>query len=171
VLRALLACGAAALAAPRRALAGVNDERRLSFLHTHTGQSLDVTFGADGRYLPEGLGQVNEFLKDHRTGQAHTIDPRLLDLLHDLRLLTGTRAPFAVISGYRSPETNAVLHARSSGVAGGSLHMRGQAIDIRLADTRTSVLRDAALSLGRGGVGYYRSSDFVHVDTGHVRTW
>lgn len=130
-----------------------------------------MAFGAEGRYLPEGLSQLDAFLRDHRTGEVHHIDPTLLDLLHDLRLMTGTRAPFAVISGYRSPQTNAVLRARSGGVASGSLHVQGQAIDIRLGDVRTSVLRDAALELRRGGVGYYAGSDFVHVDTGRVRTW
>jgi uncharacterized protein YcbK (DUF882 family) len=156
---------------PRTTLAGPTDERRLSFLHTHTGGRLEVAFGADGRYLPEGLSRVDDFLKDYLTGERHVIDPRLLDLLHDLSLLTGTRAPFAVISGYRSPQTNAMLHARSGGVARGSLHVQGQAIDIRLADVRTAVLRDAALELRRGGVGFYPGSDFVHVDTGRVRSW
>ena len=171
LLRGLPAFALGMALGPRAALASPRDERRLSFLHTHTGARLEVAFGADGHYLPEGLTRVEDFLKDRLTGERHEIDPRLLDLLHDLRLLTGARDPFAVISGYRSPRTNAMLHARSGGVANGSLHMRGQAIDIRLADVRTVVLRDAALELRRGGVGFYPGSDFVHVDTGRVRSW
>lgn len=170
-LRGLLALGVGALAGPARALAGPSEDRRLSFLHTHTGERLEVEYAGDGANGPEALARVNRFLRDHRTGEVHPIDPALLDLLHDLRLATGTRAPFAVISGYRSPRTNAVLRARSLGVAGGSLHTRGQAIDIRLEDKGTAVLRDAALELRRGGVGYYAGPDFVHVDTGRVRAW
>ena len=157
--------------APASTLASPRDERRLAFLHTRTGARLDVTFGADGHYLPEGLARIDDLLKDDLTGERHLIDPGLLDLLHDLTLLTRTRAPFAVISAYRSPQTNALLHARSNGVASGSLHMQGKAIDIRLADVRTAVLRDAALERRGGGVGYYPGSDFVHVDTGRFRTW
>lgn len=156
---------------PVSTLASPRDERRLAFLHTRTGARLDVAFGADGRYLPEGLARIEDLLKDDLTGERHPIDRGLLDLLHDLTLLTGTRAPYSVISGYRSPQTNAMLHARSSGVASGSLHMQGKAIDIRLSDVRTSVLRDAALERRGGGVGYYPGSDFVHVDTGRVRSW
>jgi uncharacterized protein YcbK (DUF882 family) len=175
VLRGLLTLAASALvpgalAAPS-GLAGPREDRRLSFLHTHTGERLEVEYGGDGANGPEALLRVKRFLRDHRTGEEHAIDPALLELLHDLRLLTSTRAPFAVISGYRSPRTNAILRASSQGVAGSSLHMRGQAIDIRLEDVRTAALRDAALELRRGGVGYYASSDFVHVDTGRVRAW
>ena len=156
---------------PVSTLASPRDERRLAFLHTRTGARLDVVFGADGRYLPEGLARIDDLLKDDLTGERHPIDPGLLDLLHDLTLLTRTRAPYSVISAYRSPQTNAMLHARSSGVASGSLHMQGKAIDIRLSDVRTSILRDAALERRGGGVGYYLGSDFVHVDTGRVRSW
>jgi len=156
---------------PLAALANPRDERRLRFLHTRTGSRLDVAFGADGHYLPEGLARIDDLLKDDLTGERHPIDRGLLDLLHDLALLTGTRAPFSVISGYRSPQTNAMLRAGSGGVASGSLHMQGKAIDLRLSDVRTAVVRDAALELRRGGVGYYPGSDFVHVDTGRVRSW
>ena len=113
----------------------------------------------------------DRFLRDFRNGEIGAIDPRLLDLLHRLRATTDSRQPFAVISGYRSPATNAALRLRSIGVASTSLHMRGQAIDIRLADVPLATLRDAARALGAGGVGYYPGSDFVHVDTGRVRTW
>jgi uncharacterized protein YcbK (DUF882 family) len=152
-------------------LAGPREDRRLSFVHTHTGERLEVDYAGNGDGCPQALAQVNRFLRDHRTGEEHAIDPRLLEVLHDLRLAIGARSPFAVISGYRSPHTNAILRARSGGVAGGSLHMQGMAIDVRLSGVRTAALRDAALELGRGGVGYYADSDFVHLDTGRVRRW
>lgn len=122
-------------------------------------------------YLPDALAAVNHFLRDFRTGDEHPIDPSLLDLLHRLTGLTNSQRPFEVISGYRSPATNAMLRLRSEGVAGSSLHMVGQAIDIRLADVPLPTLRAAALSIKGGGVGYYPRSNFVHVDTGRVRLW
>lgn len=157
-------------AAPSRQLASPGEERRLAFLHTHTRETVTVPYFADGRYLPAGLSRLDEFLRDHRTGDQYPIDPALLDILYDLRLATGAKAPFQVISAYRSPRTNETLR-RGGGVASRSLHLEGRAIDIRLADVRTTSLRDAALELARGGVGYYRASDFVHVDTGRVRRW
>ena len=117
------------------------------------------------------MSSINHLLRDFRTGDVHAIDPKLLDLLHALRSATGSRKPFEVISGYRSPVTNHDLRALSDGVASGSLHMKGQAIDIRLGDVKLTALRDAARALGRGGVGYYAESNFVHVDTGRVRFW
>jgi uncharacterized protein YcbK (DUF882 family) len=169
-LRGALALSAAALV-PARLLADERAERVLSFAHTHTGERLSVAYFAEGRYLQDGLERLRSFLRDFRTGDEHAIDPALFDLLHDLRLATATRGPFHVISGYRSPATNAMLREHSAGVAGGSLHVQGRAIDVRLGDVRTNVLRDAALELQRGGVGYYPVSDFVHVDTGRVRRW
>jgi uncharacterized protein YcbK (DUF882 family) len=170
--------GLAALAgtlvlAPRRVLAGSTGrgERVLSFVHTHTGERLSLPYWADGAYLPQSLSQVEVFLRDFRSGEQHTIDPELLDQLHALRLATGTSAPFQVISGYRSPTTNAALRVAGGGQARHSLHMQGRAIDIRLADVRSSVLQGAALELALGGVGYYPAEDFVHVDTGPVRRW
>jgi uncharacterized protein YcbK (DUF882 family) len=170
-LTGLAGFSAAAVAAPGRLLADARGERVLSFAHTHTGERLTVPYFADGTYLREGLARLDHLLRDHRTGEEHAIEPVLFDLLHDLRLATGTRAPFQVISGYRSPKTNATLRSSGRGVAKRSLHMDGRAIDVRLADVTSSVLRDAALELKRGGVGYYRQSDFVHVDTGRFRTW
>jgi uncharacterized protein YcbK (DUF882 family) len=120
---------------------------------------------------PTSLARLDAFLRDHRTGEAHAIDRSLYDILNDLKLATRTRSPFQVISGYRSPRTNATLRENGRGVASGSLHLQGRAIDVRLADVDSAVLRDAALELARGGVGYYRRSDFVHVDTGRVRRW
>lgn len=146
-------------------------ERRISFVHTHTGERFATTYWGDGAYLPRELSRVEDFLRDFRTGERHAIDPALLDQLHDLAVLTGTSAPFQVISGYRSPQTNALLKATRGGQASHSLHMTGQAIDIRLADVSTASIRDAALDLGKGGVGFYRDADFVHVDTGRVRYW
>jgi uncharacterized protein YcbK (DUF882 family) len=170
-LGGVAAVSAAALLAPRRLLADAGGERVLAFLHTHTGERLELPYFAEARYLPAGLARLNAFLKDHRTGEQHRIDPALFDILYDLRLATGTRSPFHVISGYRSPRTNAALREHGRGVARRSLHMDGRAIDIRLTDVRSAVVRDAALELARGGVGYYAKSDFVHVDTGRVRTW
>ena len=130
-----------------------------------------VEYCASGGYVPQALASVNHLLRDFRTGDVGVIDTGLLDLLHGLAALTGSRRPFQIISGYRSPATNAALHQRSSGVASGSLHMLGQAIDIRLADVPLETLRDAARSMRSGGVGYYAASNFVHVDTGRVRIW
>lgn len=122
-------------------------------------------------YVPSALSRVDRFLRDFRTGEIHEIDPALLDLLNDLAALTGAAEPYHVISGYRSPTTNAMLRRRSGGVARRSLHMDGKAVDVRLPGVPLRTLRDAAVSLGRGGVGYYPGPDFVHVDTGAVRIW
>jgi uncharacterized protein YcbK (DUF882 family) len=146
-------------------------ERRLDFLHTHTREALSVAYASLAGYRREALARIDQFLRDFRTGDVHSIDPGLLDLLNDLAALTGTVEPFHVISGYRSPRTNAMLRGRSEGVARHSLHMDGKAIDVRLPDVPLRQLRDAAVALGRGGVGYYPGSGFVHVDTGRVRTW
>lgn len=152
-------------------LAGPLEERTISLFNTHTRESITLPYFADGAYLPESLARLSSFLRDHRTGEEHAIDPSLYDILNDLRLATRSRSPFQVISGYRSPRTNAVLREAGRGVARGSMHLQGRAIDVRLKDVDSAVLRDAALELRRGGVGYYRQSDFVHVDTGRVRRW
>ena len=172
--RRLCASGALALAFPTlllprssRAASG----RSLSLAHTHTGESLHVQYAQGDAYLPDGLRALDRFLRDFRTGEAHAIEPGLFDQLHDLAAITGTKGPFQVISCYRSEETNRKLRSGSGGVASRSLHLEGRAIDIRLADVSLDTLRDAALSLKAGGVGYYRDSDFVHVDTGRVRRW
>ena len=159
------------LAAPRKLFAHSAVARALRFAHTHTGERLAVEYFSGGTYLQDALTAVNHFLRDFRTGEVHTIDAGLLDLLHGLTGLTRSTRPFQVISGYRSPATNEMLRHRSEGVAAGSLHMKGQAIDIRLPDVPLAKLRTAALTVRRGGVGYYPASDFVHVDTGRVRTW
>ena len=157
---------------PGRAWAAARAESRaLHFAHLHTGERLTVEYCTGGSYVPDGLAAVNTLLRDFRTGDVHAIDPALLDLLFDLCERTDTTRPFEVISGFRSPQTNAALRRRSHGVAGGSLHMQGQAIDIRVGDVRLAALHRAALALRQGGVGYYPASNFVHVDTGRVRAW
>lgn len=168
---AALAAAVPILAAPRRLLAQSASTRALRFTHTHTGERLAVEYFSAGEYLQDALSTVNHFLRDFRTGEVHSIDADLLDLLHGLTGLTRSTQAFQVISGYRSPATNEMLRHRSEGVAAGSLHMKGQAIDIRLADVPLTKLRNAALAVRGGGVGYYPVSDFVHVDTGRVRTW
>jgi uncharacterized protein YcbK (DUF882 family) len=146
-------------------------ERTLRFAHLHTGEALTVTYWANGEYLPEAIDPIEHLLRDFRTGDEHVIEPRLLDLLYAMREQAGSEAPFQVISGYRSPETNEKLRKMGRQVGRRSLHMQGQAIDIRLADVPTARLRDVALALERGGVGYYQENDFVHVDVGRVRRW
>jgi uncharacterized protein YcbK (DUF882 family) len=170
--RWLKSVGGSALAlAPAWARAGAEPPRRLRLDNLHTGEKLAVDYFDGGRYQPDALAEVDRFLRDFRSGEVGVIDPALLDLLHRLASTTGSRQPYAVISGYRSAATNEALRRHSSGVASGSLHMRGQAIDIRLADVPLATLREAARSLRLGGVGYYPASDFVHVDTGRVRIW
>jgi len=153
------------------AIAAMPPSRELRFENLHTDERLAVQYSAAGQYLEDALAEINRVLRDFRTGDVGAIDPALLDLLHGLQQRTGSRQAFQVISGYRSPATNATLHRRSSGVAEHSLHMQGRAIDIRLAGVRLPDLRDAALSLQLGGVGFYPASNFVHVDTGRVRAW
>src|SRR5581483_8260642 len=159
----LVLATAPAITAPRRVLAESARARAVRFTHTHTGERLAIEYFSGGAYLPNALATVNYFLRDFRTGDVHSIDPALLDLLHHVAATTDTSKPFQVISGYRSPATNEMLRHRSEGVAAGSLHMQGQAIDIRLADVPLPRLRQAALEVRRGGVGYYPASDFVHV--------
>ena len=160
-----------AAALPRLAAAKFPTWRRLRFAHTHTHEKLDIVYCESGRYLPDALAAVDRLLRDFRTREIHPIDPALLDTLYELQELTGSSMPYQIISGYRSPATNDQLRKRTSGVARDSLHMQGRAIDLRLADVRTNTLRDAAIELGQGGVGYYPSSDFVHLDSGRVRAW
>jgi uncharacterized protein YcbK (DUF882 family) len=161
------------LVAPSHAIGASSrhGERILRFRHLHTGESLTRTYWAEGVYLDDELADINRLLRDHRTGDIHQIDPQLLDLLHHLQHKTGSRAPFEVISGYRSPKTNEGLRKHSNGVAKKSLHMRGMAIDIRIPGVDLARLRKAALALKGGGVGYYPKSNFLHIDTGRVRHW
>jgi uncharacterized protein YcbK (DUF882 family) len=171
-LRALALGGAGALAllaAPAGAAAPAT--RRIVLHNTHTQESLAVDYCRDGAYCGPALVAVNQVLRDHRNGAVHPIDPGLLDVLHAAAARCDRDAEFEVISGYRSPESNAAMHARSGGVAAHSLHMEGRAIDVRLVGCELARLRDAGLALGVGGVGFYRGPQFVHLDTGRVRTW
>ena len=178
--RHFLAWGAAAaaLALPTLAMPHIANaatiaanQRRLAFDNLHTGESLKAVYWEGGDYVPGALDQINHILRDFRTNDIHAIDPRLLDLLNTLHRKLGSKVPFSVISGYRSPKTNAALAEASNGVAKHSLHMEGQAIDIHLEDVALKDLHRGALALKRGGVGYYPASDFVHVDVGRVRSW
>jgi len=153
------------------ASARVPDKRSLSFEHTHTGESLSVVYFQEGTYQAPGLERINHLLRDFRTEEVHPIDRRTLDILFDLQTLADRDEPFQVISGYRSPESNARMAAASHGVAKHSLHMEGRAIDIRMHGCSCADVRDLALAAAKGGVGYYRHSDFVHIDTGRFRTW
>jgi len=145
---------------------------QLHLFHTHTGQRLDIVYRRGNTYDPDALAQLDEYLRDHRTGTVHEYDPRVFDLLHDLTAALGRPGgEIDVLCGYRTPGSNEYLRMHGHGVARHSLHMQAMAIDIRVPGVRTSTLRDTALGLRRGGVGYYASSDFVHVDVGRIRRW
>ncbi len=145
--------------------------RFLAFDNLHTGETTKLVYWEKGRYIKGALKEINYILRDHRTDEVARIDTNLLDLLFVLHNKLGSRSAFQVISGYRSPKSNAMLHSHSSGVAQKSMHMEGKAIDIRLQDARLLNVRNAALAMNSGGVGYYPESQFVHVDTGRVRHW
>jgi uncharacterized protein YcbK (DUF882 family) len=149
-----------------------NREFRLRLYHTHTAERIDVVYRRGDNYVPDALSSLDKFLRDHRTGEIHHFDPRLFDLLSDLTTAVGRPdAEIDIICGYRTPWSNNYLRQHSSGVALNSLHMQAEAIDIRLPGTKTSYFRQAAVALGRGGVGYYSASDFIHVDLGRIRYW
>jgi uncharacterized protein YcbK (DUF882 family) len=145
---------------------------RLHFVHIHTGEHLNIVYRDDAGYDQESLARLNRYLRDHRTGEIHEYDPRVFDLLHDLTIALGNPSlEIDVVCGYRTPGSNEFLRIHGHGVARHSLHMQAMAIDIRMPGIPTTQLRDAALALHRGGVGYYATSDFVHVDVGRVRRW
>jgi uncharacterized protein YcbK (DUF882 family) len=146
-------------------------ERKLSFYNTHTVENIKAVYCEQGSYVPEALTDINHILRDFRTGEVKDIDTDLLDLLFTLQQNLESTEPFHVISGYRSPETNLRLNVASKGVARNSLHIHGKAIDIRLPGYDLKTLQRVAIELRRGGVGYYPSSDFVHVDVGRIRYW
>jgi uncharacterized protein YcbK (DUF882 family) len=169
---ALVAAGTASLVAPNAfATAPAQGVRTLALLNTHTGDRFGAAYWEQGNYVPDAIAAIKHVMRDYRNNEVHDIDPRLLDELSRLNGLVGAAAPYQIISGYRSPATNAMLHANSDGVASHSLHMEGKAIDIRMAGVDLSRLHDAALSMQSGGVGFYPASDFIHVDTGRVRRW
>jgi uncharacterized protein YcbK (DUF882 family) len=149
------------------------DERQLSFYHTHTGKRLNIVYSRNGEYIPSALEEINHFLFDFRTGDKAEMDPELLDLIYDVRETLGSESAYQVVSAYRSPKTNEMLRGKSqnTGVAKNSQHLLGKAIDVRLEGVKTTSLRDTAIAMQRGGVGFYGASDFVHMDTGRVRRW
>lgn len=170
-LRLGMAASLAAVAGPALAAVGSSRPRALALRNLHTEELIRATYWSDGAWQPEGLRKINYVLRDFRTGDVVEIDPGLLDLMHRLAALVGAKQPFEIISGYRSPQTNALLARQSSGVAKNSLHLEGKAVDLRLPGVRLSRLRRVAMSLQGGGVGYYPKSGFVHIDTGRIRYW
>ncbi len=169
-----LAVAGAASALSTPVLANLSRGRSLAFDHTHTREKIALEYALGDAYIPKSLTRLNHFLRDHYSGAVGVIDPKLFDVLHRIGVALGTNSlqPFQVISGYRNPRTNNMLRTtRGGGVAKHSLHMDGKAIDIRLPGVPLAELRDAALSLKAGGVGFYPRDQFVHVDTGRVRSW
>jgi uncharacterized protein YcbK (DUF882 family) len=166
----LAALGVPLWAGAARAAAGAT--RSLSMLHLHTGERIEVAYAEGERYIDTSLDRLNHFLRDHYSGDVGVIDPRVFDQLHAVQRALGAERSYEIISGYRCPATNAHLRStRGGGVAKQSLHMQGRAIDVRLSGVPLAELRDAALSLRAGGVGYYAKDQFVHLDTGRVRSW
>jgi uncharacterized protein YcbK (DUF882 family) len=163
----------AGIASPAIANMGRANVRRLSFDNLHTGEKVDAEYWADGAYIPDVLKEIDRVLRDFRTGDVHAIDRNLLNVLALLREELETDAALEIFSGYRSPKTNAMLRKKSKnkGVAASSLHMDGMAIDLRIAGRQLKQVRDAAISLSAGGVGYYPKDGFVHVDVGSVHRW
>jgi uncharacterized protein YcbK (DUF882 family) len=166
-LAALLLFGCAVLQAAK----AVGETRTISFYNTHTKENLTITYKVSGRYDPEALNKINHFMRDWRQNKPTRMDPELIDLLWEVHRETGAREPISVVCGYRSPETNNMLRNRSRGVAKASQHMLGKAIDFFIPGVSIDELRAAGLRAQRGGVGYYSSSSFVHMDTGSVRHW
>ena len=145
--------------------------KTLSFVHTHTGEKLKLTYSERGNYIKDALQEINYLLRDFRTDDIHPIDTALLDQLFDLKQTIGLNKPYHIISGYRSPFTNAQLRKHKHGVAEHSFHMQGRAIDIRVEGVSSKMIRNAALNMAQGGVGYYPRNNFVHLDSGRFRTW
>lgn len=165
-----LALGAA-ITRPAFAVRVTELKRSLTFEHLHTGEEVSAIYKVRGRYFPRGVAEIDHILRDWRTGESIQIDRALLDLIWDLQRMLGSTAPIEIISGYRSQKTNAMLASLNPGVAEHSQHTVGKALDFRLADRDLDKIRKAAVSLQRGGVGYYPQSGFIHVDTGRVRVW
>jgi uncharacterized protein YcbK (DUF882 family) len=172
ILLSLVFLGQASRAIEPRAQVVSNGPYRLHFFHTHTRERLSIAYRDGEGYNQESLARLDSYLRDHRTGEIHEFDPRLFDLLHDLTTALGDPdLEIDVVCGYRTPWSNEFLRTHGHGVARHSLHMQAMAIDIRVPGIPTAQLRDAALALHRGGVGYYATSDFVHVDVGRIRRW
>jgi len=159
------------LAAPAVVTRPAANARRLFLHNLHTGDTVKAVYWESGRYVDGALAEARHALRDWRDGRQHEMDSGLFDIFHELSARLETDRPFQIVSGYRSPATNAALCARSPGVARNSLHTRGMATDIRVEGVQLRHLQRAALDLGQGGVGFYPVSNFVHVDTGRVRRW
>lgn len=158
----------AAMRAPANAAEGA---RRISFRNSHTGEIFSGSYRVGDKYLPDAFDHINVVLRDFRTNELFPIDPRVIDIIYTVHQMSGQDEPFEILSGYRCPKTNAGLRSHSEGVAKNSLHMTGQAIDLRLPGFDTKQVRKLAMSLKAGGVGYYAKSNFVHMDSGDVRAW
>ncbi len=160
---------------PSKAISAVEDilvrERMLCFYNLYTKETLETVYWKDGSYLTDGIAELSHILRDIRTGKVKNIDKSLLDLLFALQQKLGNNEPFHIISGYRTPQSNALLSEKKKGVAKFSLHMYGKAVDIRIPGHKLRDVRRAAMSLKGGGVGYYPRSNFIHVDTGNIRYW
>lgn len=176
--RGLLAGGLFTMASsiiPRKAFSSVKDlilpEKSLSIINVYTGEHLNANYCCGGQYMSDVLNEINHIFRDHFTETVEAVDTKLLDLLFSLKEKLRITEPFHIVSGYRSPETNAFLRKRKRGVAKNSLHMYGKAADIRVPGYSTKALRHAAIDLKSGGVGYYPRSGFVHLDVGEVRYW
>lgn len=152
-------------------LKGDGGARKISFRNSHTGETFSGVYRVGNKYLPDAFDRINIVLRDFRTDELFPIDPRAIDIIYAVHQQTQSAEPYEILSGYRCPKTNAMLRGNSGGVAKNSLHMTGQAIDLRLPGFNTKRIRDLAISLRAGGVGYYPRSNFVHMDTGDVRTW
>ena len=152
-------------------LRGAGDMRRIRMYSGRTGESLDTVYWVDGKYIREALNEINIFMRDWRTGEAIGIDPRTVDVAAASHRLLQTNEPYMMLSGYRSPRTNAMLRRSSAGVARNSLHMVGKAADLRLKSRSVGQMYNAAMSCRAGGVGKYSRSNFVHMDCGPIRTW
>jgi uncharacterized protein YcbK (DUF882 family) len=152
-------------------LRGAGDIRRVRMYSGRTGESLDTIYWIEGKYIGEAVAEINHFMRDWRNGQVKSIDARAIDIMAAAHNLLDVNEPYMLLSGYRSPQTNAMLRSRSSGVARDSLHMQGQAADLRLSSRSVQQMARAASACAAGGVGRYSSSNFVHMDCGPVRTW
>jgi len=161
--------GALAVAGPAAALS--LPERRLNMANAHTWEKLDLVYWADGAYIQESLDAIDHLMRDHRADKVKAIDIDLIDQLYILYTALDTKERVHVLSGYRTPETNAALRKRSRGVAKYSLHMEARAMDINIPGTDPKAIQQTALAMKAGGVGYYARSGFVHIDTGNVRNW
>ena len=167
----LVACTLALALSALPSSGTMGEERKLSFYNTHTHEHIQVIYKKGADYNPHALEKINHIFRDHRADKVHPIDPALLDYLYDLLTKVDYQGEVHIISGFRSPETNKNLRKKSSGVAAGSLHMQGKALDFRLPGIDTKDLRETALAMKRGGVGYYKKLDFIQIDTGRVRFW